>query len=204
MYNKDFYKPELWEQYRDTRYDVSSKGRVRSTERPDKSGHVRKNGCTILKQKLNKNGYLSVCIYGKWVFVHRLVAECFVEREVSKNVDVSKLVVDHINNVKTDNEYTNLQWLTYSENTTKAYKDGLISEVNAIDKEKKRKRFVEINKKHKKSISVVRKKDNKVFIFDSAREASKKFNKHRAYFSEIITKSSGENKYWKAEYFKNE
>lgn len=51
--------------------------------------------------------------------VHRLVAEAFIP-----NPDDYK-VVGHKNNIKDDNRVDNLYWTTTSENTQKAYDDGL-------------------------------------------------------------------------------
>lgn len=41
------YPKEIWRQFRDTRYDISNLGRVRSTLRPDASGNVRRNQAGI-------------------------------------------------------------------------------------------------------------------------------------------------------------
>lgn len=73
-----------------------------------------------LKQKPDKDGYMSVhlCNKGKDKFprVHQLVAEAFI-----KNDDpINKTTVDHIDNNKLNNHYSNLQWLSVSDNTRKA------------------------------------------------------------------------------------
>lgn len=51
--------------------------------------------------------------------VHRLVAEAFIPNPNNYNI------VGHKNNIKSDNRVENLYWTTISENTKKAYKDGL-------------------------------------------------------------------------------
>lgn len=68
------YPKEIWRQFRDTRYDISNLGRVRSTLRPDASGNVRRNQAGIMAQKLTAAGYNQVQIAGTWRNVHRMVA----------------------------------------------------------------------------------------------------------------------------------
>lgn len=58
---------------------------------------------------------------------HRVVAETFLENP--NNYDI----VGHKNNIKYDNRAENLYWTTISENTQKAYDDGLASNDIGID-----------------------------------------------------------------------
>ena len=51
-------------------------------------------------------------------FTHRFIYECFY------GLITDKRVVDHINNVNTDNRLANLQLVTQRENTIKDYKGG--------------------------------------------------------------------------------
>ena len=51
--------------------------------------------------------------------VHRLVAEAFIDNPNNYNI------VGHRNNIKSDNRVENLYWTTISENTKKAFDDGL-------------------------------------------------------------------------------
>jgi len=191
-------KEEIWKPYKDTRYDISNMGRVRSTNRPDNIGHIRSNQSGVLVQKTTINGYKQIQLNGTWKTVHRLVAEVFVPN--NKVEDISELVVDHIDNNKQNNVATNLQWLTYSENTKKAFEDGLIPGMSEQHIEKNRQRFIRINELHKKRIHLYNKKDEKEYEFSSAKEASSYLGKYPGYFSEIITKNKGENRYWKAWY----
>lgn len=71
-----------------------------------------------LKPRLDKDGYMRVhlCnhkINDKTAFVHRLVAEAFV---LNDNPLVN-ITVDHIDANKLNNHYSNLRWVTKSENT---------------------------------------------------------------------------------------
>ena len=86
-------------------YQVSNLGRIKSYWR----GQDR-----ILKQTLDKRGYYGVRLYkngkGKHLNVHRLVAETFLGK-IPKG-----LVVNHINEIKTDNRLENLEICTIKEN----------------------------------------------------------------------------------------
>ena len=89
-------------------YQVSDLGRVRSL----KFGKVR-----VLRASKNDNGYLCVnlCQDGKQksVYVHRLVASAFI-----KNDDSSKTLINHINECKSDNRVSNIEWCTAQYNNT--------------------------------------------------------------------------------------
>lgn len=74
-----------------------------------------------LKPRLDKDGYMRVHLCNhrtndKIAFVHRLVAEAFVSND-NPLVNIS---VDHIDANKLNNHYSNLQWLSLSDNTRKA------------------------------------------------------------------------------------
>lgn len=90
-------------------------------------GQIRNNKTgKVLKLNVNGEGYLHVTVkpsgrngkaYG--IRVHREVAKAFVP-EVSE-----KTFVNHIDGVKTNNHYTNLEWVTNQENLDHAKKLGL-------------------------------------------------------------------------------
>tara|TARA_R110002126_G_scaffold55782_1_gene149507 strand:- start:470 stop:976 length:507 start_codon:yes stop_codon:yes gene_type:complete len=106
-------------------YEISNLGRVKSLARivtTVRGSRVYKE--KILKPGLGSNGYLVVVLSkggkSKTKVVHQLVAESFLNHKPCG----LKLVVDHINNVKTDNRLENLQIITNRENSSKDRKGG--------------------------------------------------------------------------------
>lgn len=99
-------KEEIWKDIKgyEGDYKVSNYGRIKS---------FKKNKEVILKQVI-KNGYCYVCLTknkkSKTFRVHRLVAETFI---LNYN---NYPCVNHINEIKTDNNVDNLEWCTYEYN----------------------------------------------------------------------------------------
>ena len=106
------------------KYEVSNYGRIRSIDHEVKSlGGWRTVKGRVLKQNI-EHGYCRVTLStGKHGSphkqVHRLVAEAFVP-----NPD-NKPEVNHIDGCKTNNCADNLEWVTSSENSIHAIKNGL-------------------------------------------------------------------------------
>jgi hypothetical protein len=95
-------------------YAVSSDGDIQS---------FYKKTPRLLKQKIDRAGYrvVTLSIDKKHVskFVHRLVAEAFLDNPYNKEE------VNHLNGEKTDNRLSNLEWATHTENMQHAYQIGL-------------------------------------------------------------------------------
>jgi len=66
-------------------------------------------------------GYLKVCICGKQVSIHRMVAEAFIKKPIDGNI----YEVNHIDGNKKNNKAGNLEWVTKSQNIKHAYRIGL-------------------------------------------------------------------------------
>ena len=111
-------KEEIWKDVQgfEGRYQVSNMGRVRSLDRWTLNDRPRFVKGMMLKSSLNNGrGYLRVSLSDghrnyKHIEVHRLVALHFVPGYKEG------LVVNHINEVKTDNRAENLEWCTFQYN----------------------------------------------------------------------------------------
>lgn len=113
-------------------YEVSNMGRVRSKTRT-----ISDNRCTRIFHEhmltpTKHNGkqpyyYVSLSKNGKIAkqFVHRLVAEAFIENPLHKEQ------VNHKNGNVLDNRVDNLEWVTNSENTQHAY-DTFLNSKNQL------------------------------------------------------------------------
>ena len=118
---------EIWKtitEYPD--YEISSIGRVKSKQRNVFTTAGRYNikklktvNERILKQS-ERNGYLFVTLRKnnshKCNMIHNLVAAEFI------GLKKEGLVVNHINSIKSDNNYDNLEYCTMSKNTSHYFK----------------------------------------------------------------------------------
>ena len=107
-------------------YQISNIGRVKSVERMVKSNanNMRIQYERFLSIHDNGHGYMSVSLWkdnkGTKLYVHRLVARAFCEGYEEG------LHVDHINAIRNDNRASNLQWLTISQNNSKAFNKPIV------------------------------------------------------------------------------
>ncbi|MFJ5760721.1 NUMOD4 motif-containing HNH endonuclease [Neobacillus sp. NPDC093182] len=77
-----------------------------------------------LKVQENRAGYIKIIVWKngnqKTLKLHRIVCELF-----NGDAPEGKEQVNHIDGNKRNNDYTNLEWISSSENTLHAYKNGL-------------------------------------------------------------------------------
>ena len=112
-----FCEMDYWKEIPNTngRYQVNDSGEIMSFQpgRPP----------VKIKIRLDRAGYhaVRISVKGKQrtVFVHRIVAEAFLDAELGK------YEVNHINGIKTDNRVKNLEWVTHAENMQHAFDTGL-------------------------------------------------------------------------------
>ncbi len=122
-----FFMKEVWKNIPGYEgcYKVSDKGNVKSLDRL--VAHSRKGMCQlkgrILKPALNSKGYRNVvlCKYGKLktFTVSVLMAMAFLGHKPNGY----KIIVDHKNNIKTDDRLKNFQLISTRENTSKDQKN---------------------------------------------------------------------------------
>ena len=110
-------------------YIISNLGKIKKLERVV----LRKNGrqCYISPEDkaatITPKGYLRVRLQknkkSKHFFVHRLVADAFLEKPIGATQ------VNHKNGIKTDNRVENLEWVTRQENMEHRNADDSVQEM---------------------------------------------------------------------------
>jgi hypothetical protein len=119
----DNFEGEIWKPCTESLYyEISNYGRVKTINYIDSAGRNVKS--KIRKLQDNGNGYL----YFRYkdenkkpcnLYIHRLVAKCFIENENSYKE------VNHINLNKKDNSIYNLEWCNRQENLNHFNKNGI-------------------------------------------------------------------------------
>lgn len=109
-------------------YEISNNGKVRRKEifvtQKSRRGKIYSRKLPqLLKSTVTRNGYKSVTLVesgrDKTLYVHRIVAEHFV-----LGYEDGK-VVNHKDGNKENNNFSNLEWVTQSENIQHAFENGL-------------------------------------------------------------------------------
>ena len=133
-------------------YKVSNKGNVRSVARKDSIG--RKCGGRTLRPVTTKDGYLRIDLHKNGVrnskYIHRLVAEAFIPNAESLPQ------VNHLDEVKVNNNVSNLEWCT--------------SKYNSNHGTRNERRVQALSKK----VRAVNVETGEVITFSSTKEARKK------------------------------
>lgn len=102
--------------------EVTKEGAVRRKilSKFDKTVKSSKDGYYYPDLRITDNGYSVVSDGGKDLYIHRLIAETFIE-----NPDTLPCV-NHIDGNKQNNDISNLEWCTSKQNSIHAVKNGLI------------------------------------------------------------------------------
>ena len=125
---------EIWKDIPEYKgfYQVSNFGRVKSLKRFFKAGRGRiaETKLRILKQADSTDGYkmVSLCINGEQFTrrVHRLVAMAFIPNPYNYPV------INHKNEIRTDNRCSNLEWCTVHHNNMHAVNMGLYKNLKSV------------------------------------------------------------------------
>ena len=118
---------EIWKNINefDDKYLISNLGRVKSLERlriRNKMGVVKVQE-KILNPHIDKVGYPRVTLYNdtfkKRFCVHKLVAMCFIDNPNNYSI------INHIDGIKTNNIFSNLEWCTQKHNIIHSFENKL-------------------------------------------------------------------------------
>jgi len=84
-----------------------------------------------LKPFKKKNGYVQICLYidkcKQYFYLHRVIAECLIPNPEGKKE------INHIDGNPSNNDITNLEWVTSSENQKHAFLTGLQKPTKLFD-----------------------------------------------------------------------
>ena len=133
---------EIWQDIEEYEgiYQISNFGRIKRLYCNKKE--------KVLKPFI-KNGYYTVRLSKKSKVknfrVHRLIGKAFIKNPNNYNI------IDHINGIKTDNKFENLEWVTHKENTRRAWQQGLCTGTKG-----------KLGIQNKKSIKILQLKNGKV------------------------------------------
>ena len=111
------------------RYKIGNKGTIIGFSRSKDNRYKEKQW--ILKQYEDRNGYMYVVLSKdkkrKAIKVHRLVAEHFIQ-----NIN-NYPCVNHIDSNRKNNDASNLEWVTYKQNSQWALKTGRFENMKKLN-----------------------------------------------------------------------
>ena len=169
-------------------YEVSNTGKIRSKKyRKEKP----------LSQSESHGGHKRVVLYEngthKAYFVHRLVAEAFVDNPNDYPI------VRHLNGLPYDNRAENLSWGTQKDNVEDSIKMG----THVFKRREMSKEIMELgNAAHRTPICVTNTITGDTLIFNSQKEAARALGIHKTSFNQILKGSRKNNSKYKIDYFK--
>jgi len=98
---------------------------------------IREDGCLytqkknrLLKGMVNNAGYRQYFLDDKWEFAHRLVGEYFVTKPEGWDENYE---IDHLDENKLNNHWTNLEWVTHQENVRRSFERGTRKKTSGKD-----------------------------------------------------------------------
>jgi len=120
---------EYWRDIEDEpNFQISSTGRIHSKTRMVNSKYrsfKQVNG-QFIKASKRPNGYMALNLNGRNRYVHRLVAEAFLDRP--SDFSDGFYQPDHIDFDRTNNNVTNLQWLVCADNIQRSVDAGRMNQ----------------------------------------------------------------------------
>ena len=155
---------EIWRVCKSNeKYEVSNLGNVRH-----------KDSCYNVKLLDNGNGYLKAHAYVKGkhksYYVHRMVAEAFIENPKNKPC------VNHIDCNTHNNNVSNLEWVTHKENSRHSVRVGRLGKNN-------RGKFGKLNHRHKQ-VYQYDENHNFIQIWDSVMDIERNLHIRSGHISE--------------------